>query len=106
MVKKSRNTALRPKSDTPFSTKEYAQTLADLKQRIRSAQVKAALAANSELLLLYWDLGKTIIERQKVYGWGSKFVEVLANDLQNEFPGMEGFSRTNVFRTRAFYLAY
>jgi len=66
----------------------------------------AISAANKELVRLYWIVGKTIVERQENSGWGSKFIDKLTKDLQNEFPGIEGFSRRNVFRMRAFYRAY
>lgn len=54
--------------------------------------------------MLYWSIGETIVEKQKTSGWRSNFVDQLAKDLQNEFPELEGFSRTIVFRMRAFYL--
>jgi predicted nuclease of restriction endonuclease-like (RecB) superfamily len=85
---------------------EYRKTLSDIKKHIRQAQIKAALAANKELVKLYWYIGKTIVNNQKESGWGSNVIEQLAKDLQNEFPGIAGFSRTNVFNMRAFYLAY
>ncbi len=95
------------KSDQDIvSTKEYASTLADLKKSIRECQLRAITAANKELVRLYWTIGKTIVEKQEGSGWGAKFIEKLAKDLQNEFPGVEGFSRRNVFRMRAFYLEY
>ncbi|MDE2140816.1 MAG: DUF1016 family protein [Elusimicrobia bacterium] len=84
----------------------YPQFLEDIKSRIRSAQVKAALAASRELIALYWDLGKCIVERQRRESWGKAVVDKLAADLQRDFPGMEGFSPRNVWRMRAFYLAW
>lgn len=84
----------------------YNEFLKELKEKIRKAQLKAAIAASRELIQLYWDLGKDIVEKQQKEGWGSKVLEKVAKDLQNEFPGIEGFSRANVFRMRAFYLAY
>ena len=86
--------------------KNYPQFLEDLKFRIRTAQIKAALAVNSELIGLYWYIGKSIIERQRAEGWGKSVVERLAADLQREFPGVGGFSRQNVWYMRAFYLAW
>ena len=86
--------------------KDYVQTLAALKKKIQEAQVRAAFAANKELLKLYWEIGETISEKRKKDGWGSKTIEKLAEDLQNEFPGISGFSRSNVFRMYAFYAAY
>lgn len=70
-----------------ISTKEYAQTLAELKKHIQKAQVKAALSANKELIKLYWTIGKTIAEKQETSGWGSSVIESLAKDLQAMFPG-------------------
>lgn len=89
-----------------FSNKEYNFTLAELKKEIQECQFRAITSANKELVRLYWVVGKIIIERQENSGWGSKFIDKLTVDLQNEFPGIEGFSRRNVFRMRAFYLAY
>ncbi len=84
----------------------YREFFNEIKEKIRSAQLKAAIAASRELTQLYWDLGKDIVEKQEKEGWGSKVLERVAKDLQNEFPGIEGFSRANIFRMRAFYLAY
>jgi predicted nuclease of restriction endonuclease-like (RecB) superfamily len=84
----------------------YPEFLEDVKSRIRAAQVKAALSANRELILLYWDLGKSIVDRQRNEGWGKAVVDRLAHDLQTAFPGVGGFSPENVRRMRAFYLAY
>ena len=89
-----------------FSNNEYNSILANLKKHIRECQLRATTAVNKELIRLYWTIGKTIVERQEGRGWGTKFIEKLAKDLQNEFPGVEGFSRTNVFRMRAFYKEY
>ncbi len=86
--------------------KEYADTLAGLKKQIQESQLRAITSVNKELVRLYWTIGKTIVERQKGGGWGSSFIEKLAKDLQNSFPGVEGFSRANVFRMKAFFLAY
>ena len=88
------------------SIKDYANVLLSIKKQVQESQVKAVLAANKELIKLYWSIGKTIAAKQKESGWGSGVIERLANDLQNEFPGIEGFSRTNIFRMRAFYEAY
>lgn len=67
-----------------------------LKQDIRSAQIKAAVRVNSELLHLYWQLGAEIIERQKEMTWGSGFLEELSRELMAEFPDMKGFSYRNI----------
>lgn len=84
----------------------YAEFLENLKTRIRAAQIKAALSANRELIRLYWDIGKAIVERQEKEGWGRSVVERLARDLQAEFPGISGFSPQNMWYMRAFYLAW
>jgi predicted nuclease of restriction endonuclease-like (RecB) superfamily len=85
--------------------KDYAVLLAEIKERIRSAQYAALKAVNKELIALYWDIGRMIVERQKGESWGDAVVEKLAEDLRAEFPGMAGFSRRNVFNMRQFYLA-
>jgi len=74
----------------------YAELLADIKRRIRSAQVRAARAANTELLRLYWSVGHDILTRQDQEGWGAGVVERLSADLQREFPGQSGWSPTNL----------
>ncbi len=84
----------------------YAAFLDSLKKRIQRAQAKAVLSANREVIQLYWDIGRLICERQEQAGWGQSVLERLADDLRKAFPGVTGFSRSNVFRMRAFYLAY
>jgi predicted nuclease of restriction endonuclease-like (RecB) superfamily len=91
---------------TEVSTANYTKFITSLKAKIRSAQIKATITVNSELIKLYWEIGKEIVEKQSREGWGSKVLEKTAKDLQNEFPGIEGFSRTNLFRMKAFYNAY
>jgi predicted nuclease of restriction endonuclease-like (RecB) superfamily len=86
--------------------KAYQGYLTELKQRIRSAQLKAARVVNLELVSLYWEMGKSIIEQQKASKWGSGFIAALSKDLQNEFPGMGGFSETNLKRMRRFAEQY
>jgi hypothetical protein len=88
------------------TTKGYDELLGQLKERIRSAQLRAAVAVNRELISLYWHIGRSIADRQKTERWGKAVIDHLGDDLQKAFPGMSGFSRTNVYRMRAFYLAY
>jgi len=83
----------------------YAPLLADLKARVRTAQVKAALSVNRELVLLYWHIGREILQAQKAEGWGTKVVQRLAKDLAAEFPEMKGFSAPNLHRMLGFYAA-
>ncbi|MBI4708264.1 MAG: DUF1016 domain-containing protein [Candidatus Omnitrophica bacterium] len=85
---------------------EYTNLLQDVKQRIRSAQYEALRAVNKELIGLYWDIGKMIVEQQERYGWGKTIVVNLARDLQSEFPGVAGYSSDNLWRMRKFYLHF
>lgn len=91
---------------TSIIPQDYSAFLKQLKTRIRKAQVKAALAVNSELIQLYWDIGKAIVEKQEQDGWKAQVIEKLCKDLQNDLPGIEGFSRRNVFYMQAFYRSY
>lgn len=93
-------------SDLNQDSQNYQQLLARLKGEIRTAQVRAALAVNRELVLLYWRIGKEILERQAAEGWGSKVVERLAKDLQSAFPSMQGLSSRNLKYMRAFAEAW
>ncbi len=81
---------------------DYAPLLAEIKARVQTARVKAGLAANRELLALYWDIGRLILARQKKAGWGAKVIDRLSQDLQREFPGQQGFSPRNLKYMRAF----
>ena len=85
---------------------DYADVLEAIKADIRTTQVRAAAAANRELIALYWRIGGAIIARQAAAGWGSRVLDRLAADLQRTFPGVEGLSRRNLYRMRAFRLAY
>ena len=84
----------------------YADWLADLKGRIHTAQQRAALAVNRELVLLYWQIGRDILARQASQGWGAKVIERLAQDLRAAFPDMKGFSPRNLKYMRAFAEAW
>jgi predicted nuclease of restriction endonuclease-like (RecB) superfamily len=84
----------------------YADWLAELKIRIHSAQQRAALAVNRELVWLYWQIGRDILERQAREGWGAKVIERLAHDLRTAFPDMKGFSPRNLKYMRAFAEAW
>lgn len=84
----------------------YADWLADLKARIHTAQQRATLAVNRELVLLYWQIGRDILTRQAEQGWGAKVIERLADDLRAAFPDMKGFSPRNLKYMRAFAEAW
>lgn len=84
----------------------YDEFLRDLKERVRAAQVRAALAVNRELVLLYWRIGRGILERQEREGWGAKVIDRLSRDLRGEFPEMKGFSARNLKYMRAFAEAW
>jgi predicted nuclease of restriction endonuclease-like (RecB) superfamily len=84
----------------------YEDFLRDLKERIRAAQVRAALAVNQELVLLYWQLGQLILTQQQQQGWGAKVIDRLAKDLRQEFPEMKGFSSRNLLYMRTFAESY
>lgn len=84
----------------------YTHFLEQLKKRVQQAQLKASLAVNSELIKLYWEIGKSIVEKQEQEGWKAQIIEKLCKDLQDVFPGIQGFSRANIFNMRSFYLAY
>ena len=84
----------------------YDRFVESIKRRIRTAQVKVALAANAELVLHYWEIGRDILASQKREGWGAKVIDRLANDLQQEFPKLSGYSARNLKYMRAFAEAW
>ncbi len=86
--------------------KDYPALLADVKARIQSAQYAALRAVNKELVGLYWDIGRLIVERQQSEGWGKAVVAQLAADLQAAFPGTGGFSASNLWRMKSFFETY
>lgn len=97
---------IKVKKTTSISTKQYGTFIELIKTKVKQAQLKAALSVNSELIKLYWEIGKEITEKQKDEGWGTGIIEKIETDIQKTFPGIQGFSRVNIFRMRAFYLAY
>jgi predicted nuclease of restriction endonuclease-like (RecB) superfamily len=94
-------------ANTPMlTTPEYRQFIEDLKARVTAARISAARAVNRDLILLYWDIGRAIVEKQQSLGWGESVVEMVSADLQRVFPGMTGFSPRNLWDMKRFYLAY
>jgi len=85
---------------------DYVELLADLKDRIRRARLRAAVAVNEELILLYWSIGRDILLRQGAAGWGAKVIDRLASDLKRDFPEMTGLSSRNLKYMRAFAEAF
>lgn len=86
--------------------KNYSALFEEIKSRIRTAQIKATLSINRELIKLYWHIRKSIVERQRKEGWGKSVVERLSKDIQKAFPGIKGFSSQNLWYMRAFYSAW
>jgi predicted nuclease of restriction endonuclease-like (RecB) superfamily len=93
-------------SGLPPSPDDYATLLLTLKERIRTARLRAAVAVNQELILLYWAIGRDILARMSAEGWGAKVVQRLARDLRRDFPDMTGLSARNLAYMRAFAEAY
>ncbi len=85
---------------------DYTHLLAEVKERVRAAQYAALKAVNTELIGLYWDIGRMIVERQAGETWGKAIVQKLAGDLQREFPGVGGFSASNLWRMKGFFAMY
>ncbi len=98
------------KADKPqkpaLAAPDYAKLLTSVKERVRAAQYAALKAVNTELVGLYLDIGRMIVERQAGETWGKAIVQQLADDLQREFPGIGGFSASNLWRMKAFFEAY
>ncbi|NGX45016.1 MAG: hypothetical protein K940chlam2_00156 [Chlamydiae bacterium] len=84
----------------------YKEFLEEIKGRIRAAQVRASLSVNRELVLLYWSIGKSILDKQAIEGWGSKIIERMSGDLATDFPGVSGFSVRNLKYMRKFAEVY
>ena len=85
---------------------DYGSLLIEVKERIRAGQYQALRAVNRELIGLYWDIGRMIARRQEYEGWGKSVVKRLSDDLQQEFPGIKGFSVQNLWYMRQFYQEY
>ena len=85
---------------TQVAPVEYSTLLGEIRERIRSAQYEALKAVNKELITLYWDIGRMIVERQQGESWGKSVVQRLAGDLQKDFPGIQGFSAQNLWYMR------
>lgn len=85
---------------------QYKKWLADLKDKVRSVQIKAALTVNKELLTFYWEFGSDIVQKQSTTNWGDGFLRQLSLDLTAEFPDIKGFSLSNLKYVKQWYLFY
>ena len=83
----------------------YHDFLREIKEKIRSSQYEASKAVNTAIITLYWDIGNRLAEKIKS-GWGKSIVETLSNDIQKEFPGIKGFSSTNLWYMKQFFEEY
>jgi predicted nuclease of restriction endonuclease-like (RecB) superfamily len=93
--------------DTTFALSTgYRRFIEELKTRVVSARISAARRISGEAILLYWDIGRGIVEKQKELGWGDAVVEIVAADLQRAFPGAKGFSAQNIWRMQQLYLLH
>ncbi len=85
---------------------DYAAWLTEVKSRIQSARISAARAVNRDLILLYWDIGRGIVEKQNAHGWGQAVIDRLSHDLSTAFPAVTGFSSRNLRNMKQFDTAY
>jgi predicted nuclease of restriction endonuclease-like (RecB) superfamily len=86
-----------------ISNEEYKQWLTEIKSKIQSAQIKASIAVNSQLITLYWEIGESIVDKQDKLGWGVSVIVNLAHDLKKEYPMLKGFSDRNLRLCKQFY---
>ncbi len=96
----------KPPDTTLAISADYRQFVEELKSRVTSARISAARAITHEAILLYWDIGCGIVEKQREHGWGDSVVEMVAGDLQLAFPGAKGFSSASIWRLRQFYVVH
>ena len=92
-----------PKEEFPIG---YLDALSEIKNRIQQTRLKTVLAANSSMILLYWDVGRLILQRQEEEGWGAKVIDRLSSDLRDAYPDMTGLSSRNLKYMRAFAAAW
>lgn len=89
-----------------MQNKPFNDFVVELKSQIHQAQLQALQSVNKALVLLYWTIGKSIVEKQEQYGWGKSIVQQVSDALQQEFVGNKGFSERNLWNMRNYYLAY
>jgi predicted nuclease of restriction endonuclease-like (RecB) superfamily len=90
----------------PIDHSQYKEFFKEIKEKIYKSQYEALKQVNKELMGLYWEIGRLIVERQEKYEWGKSVVENLVKDLQSEFAGVQGFSTANLWRMKKFYEVY
>ena len=100
---KDKNT---PLVEATMPEEDYASLFSEVKTRVREAQYTALKRVNVEMVGLYWDIGRMTMERQEEKSWGKSVVQRLSEDLQRDFPGVSGFSSSNLWRMRGFYEEY
>jgi predicted nuclease of restriction endonuclease-like (RecB) superfamily len=93
-------------STEAISSENYTAWLGEMKSRIQAARIAAARSVNREIILLYWDIGRGIVEKQKAAGWGDAVVERLSADLRAEFPDLRGFSANSIWLMRQLYAEF
>ena len=94
------------KKEISTTDENFTAFVKDIKSKILSSQYEALKAVNKELINLYWEIGKNIVEKQELFGWGKSVVQNLSKELQKEFVGMKGFSERNLWNMRNFYIEY
>ncbi|MDD3324228.1 MAG: PDDEXK nuclease domain-containing protein [Sulfurospirillaceae bacterium] len=94
------------KKELSPTDQHFTTFVKEIKSKILSSQYEALKAVNKELINLYWDIGKNIVEKQEQFGWGQSVVKNLSEELQKEFVGMKGFSERNLWNMRTFYIEY
>jgi len=97
---------MKKSQEVSIASPEYRRFIEQLKVRVLSARLSAARAVNCDLILLYWDIGHGIVEKQQALGWGESVVEMIAADLQQAFPATTGFSPRNLRSAKQLYLSY
>jgi hypothetical protein len=93
-------------ANAPAAATFYKDLLSEIKSRVRNAQNRLATVANTELLVLYWDIGRLLVDRQKMEGWGAGVLRRLATDLKNELSNQQGYSERNLKLMTQFFRKY
>ena len=92
--------------ENELMNEEEQNFIVDIKNKIRNSQYEAMKAVNQTLISLYWGIGQEIYNQQQEKGWGKSIVEVLSKEIKKDFPNVKGFSSSNLWRMRNFYVTY